>query len=383
MPEPIGLYIHIPFCESKCGYCDFYSLPKEKCGKELYKAYVDALLLQMADYKEQLYGIPVNSVFIGGGTPTILSKDLLKKVLVGIKKNFAVSPSAEWTIEANPKSSMKSLFKMARTCGVNRVSLGVQSFNDDELKSLNRPHTAEDAKNAILALNKAKITNFNIDLMYGIPNQDEASFISSIKEALALSPSHISCYALTVEPNTPFNLKKQSLNLADDDLLRKMYFSAVDLLEGAGYKHYEISNFAKPGYECKHNIKYWNCDEYLGLGCAAHSYFSSKRFGFVKDINEYISGINDKSQLVDENGVSEIKANEMVAEYVMLRFRLKDGISENAFYLRFKKDFTQIFGKKLQKYIDSKHIVKDGSRYYFTSEGFFVSNTILTDLIDI
>ena len=397
--KSLGLYIHIPFCQAKCAYCDFYSM--SGATEENMQRYVDSLLLQMEDYSKAAKIYNVDTVFIGGGTPTALSVKCLSEVIDGIYRWFGVSKNAEFTLEANPATVSVSSLSKYRRAGVNRLSLGLQSANDDELTALSRIHSKADFEASYYAARKAKFENINVDIMYGIPMQTAESFTRTLDYLTSLWPEHISMYGLKIEDGTPFALRRDSLILPDEDTEADMYFDAIRYLEAKGYRHYEISNFARPGFECRHNLKYWNCDEYLGLGCAAHSYFANTRFSLKRNMGLYIDAMEADiahggmltddgtsisheqfraAELVDE--MYTIAPEERVGEYIMLRLRLADGISSAAFTQRFGLNFDAIYGRRLGIYIDNGFMTYDGDRYALTPKGMFVSNYILSNILD-
>ena len=389
----MGLYIHIPFCAAKCGYCDFYSV---RAGEKTHEAYINALIKQMKEYSVSAKENTVDTVFIGGGTPTCIGIDRLLSVIKNIKNLFGLSRNPEFTVEANPKTiDLKGLKKLYKA-GVNRLSIGVQSAHDNELKLLLRIHNYNDFLECYENARSAGFENISVDVMYGIPGQTLKSFHDTLKKAVILKPAHISAYGLKIEPDTLFhkNLDKIQKYLPSEENERKMYFMCCDLLERNGYKQYEVSNFAKNGRECRHNLKYWTCSEYIGLGTGAHSYFSNYRFSFKKDIKEYIKNFNydetklqgmdifdyEKYNLLDEH--TEIKPNERLGEYIMLGFRLKSGIDKNKFAKLFCMDFDNLYYHKIAPFLNSGHIVKTDAGYAFSTEGMFVSNHILGKIVD-
>ncbi|MDP4153975.1 MAG: radical SAM family heme chaperone HemW, partial [Bacillota bacterium] len=300
-----------------------------------------------------------------------------------IRKNFNLAKNAEITVEANPFSAAKKTLKTLKRAGVNRLSIGVQSANESELKKLGRLHSFSDFEHTYKTARLLKFKNISVDIMYGIPDQTWESLCETLDKIIALAPEHISLYGLKIEEGTPFFEARDRLALPDEDTEADMYFAAAEKLEKAGYNQYEISNFAKNGYECKHNLKYWNCDEYLGLGTAASSYLNGRRFSFVKDIKLYNKVLLHES---GENILSEyleVPQNENIGEYVMLRFRLNDGISKEAFRLRFhNKNFDEMFYKKLEPFIKSGHVEITSDGYAFNRKGFYISNYILARILD-
>jgi len=400
MPKnPLGLYIHIPFCHAKCAYCDFYSLSGS--GDALMQRYVDALLLQMEDYSHAARDYAVNTVFIGGGTPTALPVGIMCELLDGIKRHFNITKNAEFTIEANPATVSQAALAKYRKKGVNRLSLGLQSANADELAALSRIHSVDEFEASYIAARNAGFDNINVDIMYGIPLQTADSFLRTLDYVTSLSPEHLSVYGLKIEDGTPFARSRDTLMLPDEDTEADMYLDCIRYLDVKGFRHYEISNFAMPGHECRHNLKYWNCEDYLGLGCAAHSYFAGTRFSMKRDIMKFIESMEAdilKCGIPHENGIAlteeklrgvqpidelyRITDRERVGEYIMLRLRLSEGVSSAEFGARFGINFDAVYGRRLQIYIDNGFMKYDGDRYSFTPKGMYVSNYILSTILD-
>ncbi len=380
--KTLGLYLHIPFCISKCRYCDFYSIPE--AARPVPDKYVDALCEHMHEYALQARDYAVTTIYIGGGTPSLLTADQMKKVIKKLKSSFHLSAKCEISMEMNPKTADYTKLRAFRKLGINRLSIGIQSFDDADLNICGRAHNAADAVSAFTSARKAKFENISFDLMYGIPGQTLQTVVNNINTAIRLEPEHISLYGLKVEEGTPFWFDRHELAFPDEETERSMYFTAVGLLEKAGYHQYEISNFARRGYSCRHNLKYWNCDEYLGFGPAAHSYFGGKRFSLKKDLNLYMDSFDPETSvdtpLVDE--YIDIPYPSRVAEYVMLRFRLTAGISLEAFRKKFGRDFEEMYLEKLAPYLKSGHVIRTPKGYAFSPEGMYVSNYILARVVD-
>lgn len=381
--KPLGIYVHVPFCRSKCAYCDFNS---SACSDaEHMKRYVSALLTHMSSYRKVCDDYAPNSVFIGGGTPTVLPSDELFRLVRGIKKNFDLSRDAEFTIEANPATLTFSQLRQLRRLGVNRLSIGLQSADERELRTLGRIHTRRQFFESFKAAREAKFDNINVDLMFGIPYQAYDSLMRSIDYVTRLEPEHISLYNLKIERGTPFYENRAALAeiCADEDTEYAMYTSAVELLASRGYEQYEISNFARRGCRCAHNMKYWNCEEYLGFGVSAHSYFNGNRFAFIPDTAKYITAVEDMSSNIELTAESEhLEPRERMGEYIMLRFRLSDGLDTTQFASKFGASFENLYGAKLSKYINGGFVRRRGSAYSFTPAGMFVSNYILSDILE-
>jgi len=337
----------------------------------------------MSSYRSTAKSYSPDTVFIGGGTPTMLPEDDMVRLLRAIAGNFHLQKNAEISLEANPGTLTLPMLKRYRRAGINRLSMGLQSSNDKELSSLSRCHTVSEFEKSFRAAREAKITNINVDVMYGIPHQSLRSFMETLKYVVSFNPEHVSLYALKIEDSTPFALRRDSLPLPDDETQYRMYLGAIEYLGKNNYRQYEISNFSRPGFECRHNLKYWNCEEYLGLGAAAHSYFNGARFSFQKDIKLYIKGITEpeaKFTITDENEI--ILPRERMGEYIMLRMRLCEGIRGHDFFRIFGKDFDRLYGEKMLPYIKNGYVVHIGDAYRFNPSGMFVSNYILSDILD-
>ncbi len=377
--KTLGLYVHFPFCHSKCPYCDFYSETNTVAGAR----YAEAVVLHMEDYARSAASYDVDTVFFGGGTPTALPVNRLLTIIEGIFDNFNVRNDAEITVEANPATVTTSDLRRLRRAGVNRLSMGLQSADNEELKALGRIHTFEDFTKSFHAARKAGFSNISIDLMYGIPEQTPDSFRRTLEAVTALDPEHISLYGLKIEDGTPFAAQKDSLKLPDEDSECAMYFDAIRYLAAKGYAQYEISNFAKPGKQCLHNLRYWNCEEYLGFGPGAHSYFGGHRFAFRRNTEDYMKAMEfpgSVTDLLSENYA--IRPSERLGEYVMLRMRLTEGVDTDAFTARFGVSFEKLFGKYIKLYHTHGFMEKTGRRWHFTPKGMYVSSYILSAMLD-
>ena len=370
--KPIGLYVHIPFCLRKCNYCDFCSFPEREIDWR--NEYINALCAELESYRDK--EISIDSVFFGGGTPSLLSSNEFSKITDKISGVFQLMDGAEFTIEANPKTIDKEKMLFFISCGVNRVSIGLQSIHENEMKILGRVHTFDEFKESYDIVRQCGINNINIDLMYGIPSQSIESFEKTLDEVMNIDPQHISLYGLIIEDETPFGKNRDKLDLPSDDTECDMYYLACKKLAENGYNHYEISNYAKEGFECRHNLKYWKEGEYIGIGVAAHSYWQGKRFGNSDDVEAYLHGDwakYDCGEVID----SEMESY----EFVMLGLRLGEGFSLSEYRNRFGKDF--LFGREkiVDSLINCGYMRIEGDRIHLTERGFYVSNLILTELI--
>ncbi len=381
--KKLGLYIHIPFCVKKCLYCDFYSIPA--ADEKLKQLYIDALMLHLDEHTLQFEPYIIDSVYFGGGTPSLLSTEQLSAIMKKIKRNYFLSKNCEITLEVNPGTVDKEKLKAIKRAGINRLSIGCQSFFDKDLKTCGRIHNVQYNIKVVDDAISVGFKNINIDIMYGLPNQTLHNVLSNIERAVKLGATHISLYGLKVEEGTPFFAmqSQNKLPLPDEDSESDMYFVSCEMLKKYGFKHYEISNFAKPGYESIHNLKYWNCDEYVGFGPASHSFFSEKRFYYKNSVALYIKNFTenyDGPGIVDK--CIDIQFGTQIAEYVMLRMRLADGVICDEFRARFGRSFESIYLNKITPFLRTGHIIKTKNGYAFSEKGMYVSNYILSRVID-
>ena len=374
---PLGLYIHVPFCRSKCQYCDFYSLTAK--DDKLMDNYLDAVCSHIRETGALAPGYKVDTIYFGGGTPSFFGADGLATILTTIRRNFDVDNNAEITVEVNPDSVSDKLLRRLWAEGFNRVSLGIQTDNDEILKKLGRPHTYAQAVTAFQRIRKAGFRNVSVDLMYGLPGQTLRDWQETLDNVLRLMPEHISCYGLKVEEGTPLYEYKDIAGLPDDDLQADMYLAAVEMLRSRGYRQYEISNFARKGLYSRHNMKYWTGGEYLGFGPSASSDFAGKRFTLARDLQTYIQGIRTGGEVMDE--VQDIPLRERAGEYLMLRLRTSSGVSPEEYERMFLLPFAPL-AEVLQKQRDLGYAGRnEEGRWYLTPKGFLLSNSIISDLL--
>ncbi len=374
----LGLYIHIPFCARKCKYCDFISF--EGYEESLKDHYVRELIRDIEDVG-LLYGksFHIDTIFFGGGTPSILSEERIEEILYAVHRNFCVTPNAEITLEANPGTLNAAKIKTYRSAGVNRLSLGVQVLDDHLLNRLGRIHTVQDfLKNYEMARN-AGFDNINLDLMFAIPEQTPENWRDTLERAIRLAPEHISFYSLQIEENTDFYemLRKGEIQQAPDQIDRDMYHSAIEILSGAGYRHYEISNASKPGFECRHNLKYWSMENYLGLGLGAHSFIEGTRSSITEDLSEYLHG--ERIKWRHRNTLQDD-----ISEYIFTGMRKSKGIDLADFKRNFGKDIFEFYPDQkplVDQYIQQGLVVIRDGQMTFTVAGFDISNTILAEFV--
>lgn len=367
--DPIGLYLHVPFCVKKCNYCDFCSYPLE--SSPFKSRYVDTLLSEIASYSGR--GISVDSVFMGGGTPSLLDSDEFVAIVKALRNSFDISGNAEFTVEANPGTLTEEKLVTYLDHGINRISMGLQSIHENELKILGRIHSYKEFLASYQLTVKCGFENINVDLMYGIPEQTRASFRKTLTEITKLSPAHISVYGLIIEEGTPFWQLRDNLTLPDPDMECDMYFDAAEILSRNGYRHYEISNYAKVGKTCVHNMKYWTCGRYIGLGVSAYSYFDDQRYGNSRDINKYLE------RAYEEESSETIDREAQMYEYIMLHLRIAEGFSLADYRNRFGVDFINGREKTIERLIKAGYLICDDA-VRLTERGFYVSNSIINEL---
>lgn len=373
MIRPLGLYLHTPFCRSKCAYCDFYSLSGRE---EKMDDYVAALTDHLTETAPMAAHHTVDTVYFGGGTPSYLGYERIAQLLRTAKKQYHVDKHAEITLEANPDSlfDWKEL-RALRRLGLNRISLGVQSSDDEMLRALGRIHTWQQVVDAVETVRKAKIPDLSLDLIYGLPGQTMQQWEKTLSDVISLSPDHISCYGLKLEEGTPLWQRREQLVLPDDDLQADMYLYTVEYLRRMGYEQYEISNFARPGHESRHNLKYWTLGEYAGFGPGAHSDFGNIRYAYVADLDMYLRG-----RLILSESES-ISPQEREREYIMLSLRTAAGIDVREFENRFRQRFD-VLEKLLTEYESHGLAQRTQTGWRLTPKGFLVSNAIITSLTD-
>lgn len=376
-PLPLGLYIHVPFCKSKCEYCDFYSLPH---AEEKMDDYEKALVTHLTETAPRASSHCVDTIYFGGGTPTLLGAKRLKDILAVVQKKYSVSRGAEITLEANPDTAgdWREL-RTLRRAGFNRISIGMQSADDAELRDIGRIHTFEQVRAAVEAARKAKLGSISLDLIYGLPHQSMERWKENLTAAVDLAPQHLSCYGLKVEEGTPLFSRKDTAALPGDEEQAEMYLYTVDYLYRHGFRQYEISNFARPGFESRHNLKYWTLGEYAGFGPGAHSDFGGVRYAYERDLDAYIRGVLDGNPMLSEN--ERIPPLDRDTEYLMLRLRTVRGIEPKEFESLFRRRFDCFlpFLKECEK---SEYAVCEEGSWHLTPKGFLVSNQIIGGMLD-
>ncbi len=373
-----GIYVHIPFCASRCAYCDFFStLQLGQTGL----AYVEALIAEARLRRDELHGESVRTLYLGGGTPSQLPVPLLERLVEGLRDVVDLSGLEEFTVEANPDDVSAQWCAALPSLGVNRVSMGVQSFEDDILRAIGRRHTAQQAMEAVTNLRQVGINNISIDLIYGLPGQTVTSWTASVEQAIALRPQHISAYGLTYEEGTRLWKQRERgevLEVPEEQCL-EMYHILVDRLQAAGYEHYEISNFALPGYYSRHNSSYWNDTPYLGLGAAAHSYDGSIRRYNPHDLPQYIDTVMAGATACEQE---ELTRWERYDERVMLGLRTAHGVDADRLRCDFGNEAWTHFTREAKRHIEARHLREtDDGRYILTRDGIMLSDSIIRDLM--
>ena len=364
-----GLYIHIPFCKKKCNYCDFNSY----CGlDDMHEAYFSCIEKEVLQTAKD--GIVFDTVYIGGGTPTVPDNKYLVNLIKNIKN---ITSDAEVTVECNPGTVSLEDLKRLKSSGANRLSIGLQSTDDKELEFLGRIHTLAQFEECFYNAREAGFDNISIDIMFGLPNQTIETFKKTLKKAAGYESEHISCYCLKVEKGTPFAAMK--LNLPDDDKIADMYDYCVEFLNDKGYELYEISNFSKNGKRSKHNTKYWLLEDYMGIGAGAHSFYENKRFSKIRGVKEYINEISKGKDAIAN--IENITETEKMSEFMFLGLRMADGVSEEKFKEMFLKDIFDVYRAPLEKYLKMGVLKREKGRIFIKPQFLYVSNNILSDFI--
>ncbi|SDZ19623.1 oxygen-independent coproporphyrinogen-3 oxidase [Proteiniborus ethanoligenes] len=374
----IGIYVHIPFCQSKCYYCDFCSYPSILDNSEKYISY---LKREIDIYEERLKDYSISTIFLGGGTPTAINGEYIYEIMGYIHKKLNTNRIKEVSIESNPKTLDDEKLNIYKNAGINRISLGVQSMNDTMLNKIGRIHTAEDFINTYRLIRKHGFDNVNFDIMFNLPGQTIHDSIKTLGIITELEPEHISYYSLKIEEDTPFYhmyMNKQIV-LPDEDTEREMYHKGIELLEKKDYIHYEISNFAKKGYESRHNLIYWRAEPYIGLGLSAHSYFEKFRYGNTEDLNIYFEQLSNGQLPIEEKEF--IDDNMEVAEYIILGLRLMQGVNIEDFRKRFCIDILDKYGEIIDKFIKKGLLEKKDNNIKLTKKGLDLCNLVFMEIL--
>ena len=369
-----ALYLHIPYCLHKCGYCDFNSHPENREESELY---VSALLSEITHYTPRLQDQRISSVFFGGGTPTLLPPASLDKILGTVIANFDLTPNCEITIEANPATVVEETMEQIRASGFNRISIGVQSFDPHELELLGRVHNEEEINMTLDLARLAGFDNLSCDLMSGLPGQSPEKWKSHLLKALGKKPDHISAYGLTIEPATSFfKLQERGLlTLPPEETQLEMFQITIETMRSAGYEQYEISNFSRPGFECRHNLNYWDNGEYLGLGAGASSYLNGERFKNVNLPSQYIRRVQSQGSAVEST--EKLDLIHAMGETIMLGLRRLKGIQIKDFENRFQVSFTNVYGKVIDPLLCEGLITYNQNQMALSRKGLFLADSVI------
>ncbi len=382
--KTLGIYVHVPFCVQKCAYCDFYSVT----DMALMREYTSAVVAHIRSKKKILKYTLVDTIYFGGGTPSLLPVSQLERILNAIYSTATVAPDAEITLEANPGTLTGKSLSAYKKMGINRLSIGLQSADDEELSTLSRIHTRAEFENSFMLARLEGFDNINVDLIYALPKQTKAKLFENIDYALSINPEHISLYGLTIEPETPFGRNKEILSsIPGEDEQYEMYMSACKRIEENGYFQYEISNFAKKERGCKHNLKYWMNKEYLSFGPAAASFIDNTEYTYARDIELYLDNLKNETAIRlpdEETGETEhmLDSEELETRFVMLHFRLRAGINTEEYRKKFGASFEKVYEDKLEKYMKDKFIVRTEHGFRLTRRGMLISNTILSDILE-
>ena len=376
----LGIYIHIPFCKSKCYYCDFNSYATKN---EIIPAYYDALIREIEYYNSIVNKnkYRVKSIFIGGGTPSFISPEYIEKILKKCRNVFDVKENAEITIEANPGTLSREKLDVYKDAGINRLSIGLQAWQDRLLKGIGRVHTCKEFIENLCAAKEAGFNNISVDLIFGLPGQSLKDWLDTLDNVTKLDVTHLSCYSLKVEEDTVLDrkIKNGEIDYPDEELDREMYHNTIAILSGKGYIHYEISNFSKPGFESRHNLIYWNVEPYIGIGAGAHSYFEGTRYNNEEFPESYISQIS-KGRIPKKN-IEVLTLQDNISEYLILGLRLIKGIKIEEFNQKFGKDLLELYGEKIENLIKRELISIENVYLKLTAMGLDLANQVFVEFI--
>ncbi|MCQ4726096.1 radical SAM family heme chaperone HemW [Anaerotignum faecicola] len=376
--QDISLYIHIPFCKKKCLYCDFPSF----AGLEsIYEDYTNSILREICENRHEYSHMNVKTVFIGGGTPTVLPSKLMGNIIDAVFEKYNVDNGAEFTVETNPGAIDKHYLKELKSMYVNRLSFGLQAWQDDLLKKLGRIHTVKDFVANYYEARETGFDNINCDLMFSLPGQTVKQWEETLRNIIKINPEHISAYSLIIEDGTQFKemAMEGKIAEADENTDRQMYYMAEEMLESSGYGRYEISNFSKPGFESRHNLAYWNTKEYIGFGLGAHSYNNGKRFHNTYDIGKYISSKGNIIKLREDT--ENLSLEEKMEEFMFMGLRLKRGVDINDFKQRFGADVWSVYKKAIEDLLYEGLLEKSGEFLRLTKLGTDLSNYVFEKFI--
>lgn len=382
--RPLQLYLHIPFCIQKCAYCDFLSAQAD--GKTR-QAYVDAVVKEIYAYGKMATEYEITTIFVGGGTPSVLDAKQMEQIFRALYQVFTVQEDAEITLEMNPGTVNSEKLRAYKYLGINRLSIGLQTVDNHELKMLGRIHTFEEFLDSYEKAREEGFTNINIDLISAIPGQTAASWEQTLERVASLGPEHISAYSLIVEEGTPFYMKygEEKQGLPSEDEERRMYELTRERLEEYGYQRYEISNYAKDGYECRHNLGYWECREYLGIGLGASSLLNGSRYTHITNLSEYLTYSESGDGFVDLEKIEEnrevLTRKAQMEEFMFLGLRKMSGISQKQFESRFGAEIESVYGKEIEKLMKEKLLTRQGDHIRLTDQGINLSNLVFIEFL--
>lgn len=368
--KELGIYVHIPFCIRKCKYCDFASFVE---NSDVQDKYTDCIVKEINSYRGKADNYIVNSVFFGGGTPSVLSSINMHRIITAIKATFYLSEDAEISLECNPKTASFTKLKNYIKMGFNRISLGVQSLDDKLLRIIGRAHTSKDFLESYAMAKLAGFKNINYDLMFALPEQSFESFKETCDSIVKLSPEHISCYSLILEENTQLFEEQDFYNFADEEENRQMYEYAKKVFTDNGYEHYEISNFAKKGYECRHNLKYWEMKDYIGFGLSASSFINNERRTNPCTLNEYFENKQPHIEIEDKEA--------LMGEFMFLGLRKIKGINNKDFKELFNESFFDVYKTEIEKHINNGLLIKEDENLRLSDKGLDLANYVMSDFV--
>lgn len=382
---PLGLYLHIPFCKQKCAYCDFLSAPADA---DTIETYVQALCEEIRTSGEALNGPKAGTVFFGGGTPSILEEGQLRALFSALEASFLLAEDAEISLEVNPGTADRDKLDCMRNLGVNRLSIGCQAMQDPLLRRIGRIHDHSRFLATYEAARAAGFSNINLDLIFALPGQSLKDWIESLEEAAKLSPEHLSCYGLILEEGTPFFAMQDALDLPDEETERAMYECTAGILEDYGYAQYEISNYARDGFRCRHNIGYWDASPYLGLGLGAASYLFSQRFSNTRELARYLDLAGEQKAQMEafvnappHEEITRIGEAEQMAEFMILGLRMTDGVTALEFEERFGRPLEAVYGAVLKKHSASDLLSTEDGNIRLTRRGLSLANLVMQDFL--
>lgn len=375
--KKLGIYFHIPFCKQKCNYCDFYSI---KCDDESENKYIEAVISEIKSYKGKLHGNYIaDTIFFGGGTPSIIKPENIGRIVDSLRSVVEIDKCSEISMEANPNTLTSEKLNEYKNIGINRLSIGIQSLNNEILKKIGRIHNNKEALEAIDRARNTGFENINADVMFNIPDQTVYDIEDTITEIIEKDVKHISFYSLKLEKGTPMYSmeQKNKITMPDEEIERNMYYTGRDIMERNSLFQYEISNFAVKGYECRHNLKYWNQEEYIGFGPSAHSFMDNTRYSNPSDLKLYCDNNSSCKRIIHE----QLNKNDLVFEYIMLRLRLTEGLNINEFNYKFSQDFKEMYKSKIIYLMKNDLLEVKNDFIRLTKKGMDISNYVIEEFM--